>query len=421
MNAPRSWLPGFIHSLILAALVPWAVIGASLPEITVEAGSYPRQSTLVHFPAPSGLSTNRSWQLRAADGSTRPLQLTDGEAWFVETNLPALTSRTYRIERAGRASRRESYRPSARWVGQDVELSLGGHAVLRYLAHEGRLPRTNIAEVYRRGGYLHPVCTPSGRIVTDDYALNHIHHHGIWAAWTKTRFEGRTPDFWNMGEGKGRVDFARFDDLQVGAVFARLEARQVFTDTLAAPPVQVLEDAWAVTVYPVRLPAGPPIHVFDLRSEQRLLTPHPLELPKYFYGGMGFRGPWNWNGASSMSYLDSNGVTNRVAANGTQVRWYWVGGTVDGSLAGIAVLGHPDNYRSPQPVRVHPTEPFLCWAPSNLGDWSLQPGTPYLSQYRFVAFDGPANPDLLERLWADFAEPPLVRVSSGPDARPGRP
>ncbi|GIT77905.1 MAG: hypothetical protein Ct9H300mP32_2870 [Verrucomicrobiota bacterium] len=39
--------------------------------------------------------------------------------------------------------------------------------------------------------------------ITDDYPHNHKHHHGIWFPWTNTIFEGRKPDFWNMGNGTG--------------------------------------------------------------------------------------------------------------------------------------------------------------------------------------------------------------------------
>src|SRR5207247_1566621 len=60
----------------------------------------------------------------------------------------------------------------------------------------------------KRGGYLHPVFTPSGKLLTDDYATNHLHHHGIWFSWARVEFEGRQPDFWNMGDAKGRPNLS---------------------------------------------------------------------------------------------------------------------------------------------------------------------------------------------------------------------
>ena len=397
---------------MLALLLPAMAFGADLG-IVVDAGPHDRESTPIHFTAPAALSTHQSWELRATDGTTRPIQWFHGEAWFLESDLRAGTSRSYRIEPANNPSANQTNALASAWVGKNLELRFSGNPVLQYLAHAGQRPRNNIEPIYERGGYLHPVRTPSGRVVTDDYPANHIHHHGIWSAWTKTRFDGRTPDFWNMGQGKGRVDFSRFDGLHIGPVLAGFEARQVQIDTGVSPPVRVLEDSWCTAVYPVRLSKGPPLHVFDVQSEQRLLTEKPLELPKYYYGGLGFRGPWNWNGEANMAYLDSNGVTNRVTANGTRARWYWVGGTVDGALAGIAVLGHPANFRAPEPLRVHPKEPFVCWAPSHLGDWALEPGKAHVARYRFVVFDGAPDAGMLNRLWADFAEPPVVRVEPG--------
>lgn len=405
------------HALRLLTLLGVGLLGVGSSttrgaeiQILVEAGPHRRDATPVSFTIPTGVRPSQAWELRATDGSSRPLQFTEGQAWFIETNLPAGESRTYQLQRSRRGARNQPEAVTSTWDNHDLEVRFDGQPVFRYLAHEGHLPRTNIPPIYRRGGYFHPVFTPSGRRVTDDYPPNHVHHHGVWSAWTKTRFQGRSPDFWNMGQGKGRVDFAGFDRVQAGPVFARMEARQVHTDTLVTPAVQVLEEVWRATAYAIRLPEGPPVHLFDLESSQRLLTEHPLELPKYYYGGLGFRGPWAWNGATNALYLDANGVTDRIAGNGTRARWYWIGGQVDGSLAGIAVLGHPGNFRAPQPLRVHPTEPFVCWAPSHLADASIQPGKPLVSQYRFVTFDGPPDAARLERLWADFAEPPSVRV-----------
>ncbi len=398
-------------TLALAHTLATSAHGA-VPEIVVDAGPHARESALAGFNPPDGIRTDQSWELRAADGSVRTLQFADGHAWFIETKLPAGATRRYQLHPSQGASPRDPQATSTAWIERDLEVRVDGRPVLRYLAHEGRRPRPEIPPIFERGGYLHPVLTPSGRIVTDDYPANHVHHHGIWAAWTKTLFDGRAPDFWNMGEGKARVDFLGFDGFDSGPVLSRFSGRQVYLDTLVSPPVRVLEDTWQVTVVPIRLPDAPPFHLFDLRSEQRIVAAQALELPKYYYGGVGLRGPWNWNGKANARYLDSNGVTNRVTANETRARWYWLGGQVTGELAGIAVLGHPENFRAPQPLRVHPNEPFVCWAPSQGGDWSIQPGSPYVSRYRYVAFDGEPDPGLLDRLWSDFAEPPTVQLKA---------
>ena len=100
--------------------------------------------------------------------------------------------------------------------------------LLAYQAEQGALPRDDIKPIFQRGGYLHPIRTPSGRIVTDDFPPNHIHHHGVWWAWTNTEFDGRKPDFWNMGDGKGRVEFVALEDSWNGSVQGGFRSRHRF-------------------------------------------------------------------------------------------------------------------------------------------------------------------------------------------------
>ena len=85
-------------------------------------------------------------------------------------------------------------------------------------------------------------------------------------------------------------------------------------------------------------------------------------------------------------------------------------GEIDGAKAGLAILCHPDNFRAPQPMRLHPTEPFFCYAPQQSGDMEIKPGNTYVSRYRFVVHDGPPDKAELDRLWNDFAKPPVVKL-----------
>jgi hypothetical protein len=137
-----------------------------------------------------------------------------------------------------------------------------------------------------------------------------------------------------------------------------------------------------------------------------------LKLPLYHYGGLGLRGNRAWNGTNACLFLTSEGVTDRVAGNETRGRWCWVGGDVDGTRTGIAILCHPDNFRAPQPMRLHPSEPFFCFAPSQLGDWEIKPGEPYVARYRFVTADGPPDATRLNHQWDDYAHPPKVEVTA---------
>ena len=262
----------------------------------------------------------------------------------------------------------------------------GEREVLRYQAEPGEFPRENIKEAFRRGGYLHPIYTPSGKLVTDDFPTNHVHHHGIWMPWTKTEFEGRSPDFWNMGDGKGRVEFVKVEKLWEKDGRAGFVAQHRFVDLTIQPPKVALNETWEVSVSATA--ERTPRYVIDFTSTQTCATEAPLKLPKYHYGGFGFRGNWAWNGPNALTALTSEGETDRKKINESRAKWGWIGGTLDGQVAGVTILVHPENYRFPQPVRLHPSEPFFCYAPQQLGDMEIKPGTPYISRYRIVVADG---------------------------------
>ena len=76
----------------------------------------------------------------------------------------------------------------------------------------------------------------------------------------------------------------------------------------------------------------------------------------------------------------------------------------------MAVLIHPGNFRYPQPLRLNPKNPQLCVAPSQDGDWGIEPGKPFVSRYRFIVTDGAADAAMLESAWKNYAEPLKVTV-----------
>lgn len=278
-------------------------------------------------------------------------------------------------------------------TGDAVILFDGERELLRYQAEPGPVPDPAIDSLFRRGGYLHPIRTPSGRVVTGDFPADHRHHHGIWFAWTKTEFEGRTPDFWNMGQGTGRVDFAGVETLGPNGFVSRHRA----IDLTSGKPLTVLEERWRVGL----LEASATRTIFDLEIVQECAANAPLRLPKYHYGGLGFRGPDNWTG-NDFQILTSTGEIDRVRANESRARWIRISGPVHGESAQIAILCHSENFRFPQPLRVHPTDPFVCFAPPQLGDMKITPGQSFVSRYRIVTSDAPLEPEELDRLWGEF-------------------
>ena len=391
-----------LTTLIVAALSACAA-HAQDRTITVSAGKIDRSESLVTFPLPPS-SSQKDWSLRDDAGNPVPLQTRAGKGHFILKDLKANQSRTFKLDGVKAAAERGVL---AERVGGMVKVSIEGKPILHYRGEKTPLPE-GYDPAFQRGGYIHPVYTPSGVAITDDYPVKHKHHHGIWAPWTKTEFEGRAPDFWNMGQKTGTIEFVALGDAWSGPVMGGFTTKHRFIDLTAKPsPKVALNETWEVNAY--RLGGGSTFFIFDLTLTQEAASQSPLILPKYYYGGLGVRGHAQWDGKGNAFYLTSEGK-DVINGNETRGRWGHMGGKIDGKLHGIAILDDPKNFRHPQPMRLHPSEPFFCFAPSQLGDWSIAPGKPYTAHYRFVVTDGGPDKELIERLWNDFAQPVEVTV-----------
>ncbi|MGA0039982.1 MAG: PmoA family protein [Pirellulales bacterium] len=287
---------------------------------------------------------------------------------------------------------RTSVGPAADFGDRDrLVLASGDRPVAVYNA--GFVPSPDPAQPwFGRSGFLHPVMTPLGRVVTDGFPADHLHQHGLMFAWTSSTFAGKPVDFWNSAKQEGRVEHAetliRSSD--------RIEVVLRHVVTRADEDVVVLKETWRVDCVP-----HPTMHVLDLESTQTCATDRPLVIREYHYGGMCVRGPLHWNSGDAMLTSDGKGQPD---GNHSRPNWVVISGVVDGQACGLAAFSHPSNYRSPQPVRLHPQMPYFCFAPMVLGDFQITEEEPYVSRFRFAAFDGPVDRDALENVWKSFAE-----------------
>ncbi|MBC8126549.1 MAG: PmoA family protein [Gloeobacteraceae cyanobacterium ES-bin-144] len=288
---------------------------------------------------------------------------------------------------------------SALREGNQLVIRAGSQEVLRYQAEPAELPRPEIPKPFIRGGYIQSIRTPSGRLITDDFPANHLHHHGVWSAWTKTEFEGRNPDFWNMGDVTGSVEFVALDSVWQKDGEAGFQARHRFIDLTAKPSISALLETWEV-----RVSKADGNFLIDITTTQLCAGPSPLKLPEYRYGGFGFRGSKEWNNRDKPGFLTASGLTDRDKVNTSREKWCWLGGLVDGETCGVTILCHPGNFRFPQPIRAHPDEPFFCYSPPQLGDMEIVPNQPYVSRYRLVIADGKPDAKTAEEWWQQYAK-----------------
>ncbi len=288
-----------------------------------------------------------------------------------------------------------------------LTIRVDGRAVLTY-AIAPQLPQYRFAdslpEHYTRSGFIHPVYSPDGHTVTDDFPVGHSHQHGIFTAWTSSTFRGAPIDFWNQHKELGTVRHVEMLETFDTAGMAGFRARLEHVSLEHGP---ILSEDWHVRVYDHSAP-----YVWDLRSEQTNVTDDTLYLNPYTYGGLGIRGSAEWNTADTAAFygearfLTSAG-RDRETSNHTRPEWTAIYGPLtakDGTAAaGLAVVPHPENFRAPQFVRVHPDMPYLSVTPVVEEGFSIPPGGTYVSRYRFVVFDGePSGIDLAEFGWGRY-------------------
>lgn len=67
-----------------------------------------------------------------------------------------------------------------------------------YVYNHGMTLKPGMPEDRRRACYLHPVWTPDGTVVTDDFPVDHPHHRGIFWAWPHVKIGNQDLDLWSI-------------------------------------------------------------------------------------------------------------------------------------------------------------------------------------------------------------------------------
>lgn len=395
-------------------LIPQFAVGAEyLATITVEAGDHTRIDTAVsiwldQIPV-RGDGPLRLEEIKGSKRLSVPSQIEQGERrrlwWILSGTTEPGDKRRYELL-AGEPVAAPKVEIEHTETALDV--TVGDNKVLRY-NHAIFPPPKDVNQLYARSGFIHPLWSPSGQVLTQIHPPDHLHHMGLWMPWTKTEFEGRKVDFWNLGEGEGTVRFVKFASATSGPVFGGFRAIQEHVDFTAPGGEKVaLNEEWDVRVWNV-VGGDEGYRVVDFTTTQRCASSSALKLLSYRYGGFCFRGIEEWNRENS-EYLTSEGK-GRKDGHTTRAKWCNVYGTGEKGPAGIVFMSHPDNHEHPEPMRIWSSgQVFFNFCPIQKADWTLEPGNDYVLKYRLFVYDGTITAKEAERLWQDFANRPKIRV-----------
>jgi len=288
-----------------------------------------------------------------------------------------------------------------------IVLKYGDLEFLTY--HKAEIdPPEGVDPLYKRSGFIHPVKTPEGEILTGTHPEDHYHHLGLWHAWVKCQIDGKAIDFWNLKTGTGRVRYAKTLGAVSEADHAGFTVEQEHVAYLNGPeaePTVILRESFQVTA---RMKDG--AFEIDYETSQTNVSKHVLELPQYRYGGpIAYRAPHSWN-ISNSDYLGSEGTT-RKDGHTTRSKWsaFWGPGANSGKPVSLTILGHQANHDFPQRMRVWPASNsnggaiFFNYVPIQETGWAIKPGETSAMRYRVVAQGGKPVTAALDKRWDRFS------------------
>ena len=359
--------------------------------------------------------------LYMVEGNTRvpvPCQIENGHSarlWFI-LDRTIEPNKVVAFEIAFEERGRQPDPTTASVGAEAISLRHRGRDILRYVHALQAVPE-GVDPLFRRSGFIHPLWSPAGKVLTRIQPPDHYHHYGLWNPWTMTHVEGKEVDFWNLAKGQGTVRFAGVLSTVSGPVYGGFKVRQEHV-VLAGQGKDktAIHEVWDVRAFPSQIDRRP-VWLIDFTTTLNCALDSPIDLLDYRYGGgLGFRATDAWT-QENCSVLTSEGKT-REEADGTRARWCDVRGTIgSGEVSGIVFLSHPTNREYPEPMRVWPADVikdkgylFFEFCPIRLKGWVLEPGKENVLRYRMIVYDGAMNPGTMEILWKNYAHPPVVAV-----------
>ena len=267
--------------------------------------------------------------------------------------------------------------------GQRLELADHGKPV--YVYNYGLILREGFPAEMSRGAYLHPVYTPDGTVITDDFNKDHPHHRGISWMWPVVIVDGKTYDVWTVKDMKQK--FIRWTRRAASAKAATLgvengwyiEDRKVMKEN-----VEIV--AWPVEDGRRRLD-------FTLTFEA---AGEPVEIAGTTEGNKGFGGfcfrlaPRDGGSAKTAiatdhGVIEKDGVLERTA-------WAQVSGAFQGRPEAARLDDDPANPGYPKNGWLL-RHGFGFMNPSwpGLEHHTLKAGSPLVLKYRVTLASGPAK------------------------------
>ncbi len=282
--------------------------------------------------------------------------------------------------------------------GDHLDLLLGGRRVTRFMYAFHYDPNPN-KRFPTAKPFTHVFDSRGERVITSPGGQPYPHHRGIFLGYKVRTPDGKRYDFWHVRSVWQRVE--KLTNLQAGPVLGRMTA---IVKWEIKPQTPILTEERTITVYRQREPVVLLDFVARLRSEVG-----DLDLggdPEH--AGCQFRPhPEVAKRGRETRYLLPPGM--KPGLRGTKdIPWAANSFALGQSRFNVLHMNHPENPKGTIYSAYRPYGRFGAFAPTK-----LPAGKTLTLRYRIFVREGADAPITVEeaqRLWNDFAHPPVVVV-----------
>jgi hypothetical protein len=252
---------------------------------------------------------------------------------------------------------------------------------------------------YARANYIHPLYDLYGRVLTEDFPADHLHHRGVFWAWHQLLLNGKSlADPWICKD-------ISWSTPQIGGDGLTTAAFDVTRDWLVPNPANPGQQLPVVRMK-VAIQAQRPTsvrHIIDVELKLRALV-EGISIG----GSADVKG---YGGFSPRIRLSENvkfiGQTGPVKPEKTAVEggaWMNLSQTLDGKPVGFAILVHPTHPQFPLKwiLRSKRSMQNPQW-PGNQ-PVTISTGDETVLRYRLVVHNGTLTSAAIEEIWNTFAK-----------------
>ncbi|MBT5873712.1 MAG: PmoA family protein [Candidatus Latescibacteria bacterium] len=263
--------------------------------------------------------------------------------------------------------------------------------------------------------FCYPVNDTKGTSVTrnaiDDETgeqVDHWWHRSLWVAFG----EVNEANNWDELEGHGRTVHDRYEG-SGNPVFGDLIGHG---DWLTREGDPIMREQRRMRFYDV---GDAPLRIFDVDLDLRAINGDVNFGDTKEGGFLSVRVAPSMNASGLGKIENSFGGINEGECWGKRANWCDYSGPVDGHTAGIAVLEHPDTFRSPTYWHVRNyglmgTNPFgvstFRGNPDISGAYTLPDGDTLSFSYRVVVHQGDARDAKIEGQYIQYIHPPVISL-----------